>query len=332
MKKQLDKIVETRDSKYGLYFDYAIQFLILLSVISFTIETIPDLEERTRNVLEKIEIICITIFSLEYLIRLYIAKNKTTFVFSFYGLIDLLAILPFYLALGFDLRSARILRFLRLFRLIKLIRYNKAIKRFQRAFIMIKQELIMFSFVSFILFYLSAVGIYYFENAKNKTTFVFSFYGLIDLLAILPFYLALGFDLRSARILRFLRLFRLIKLIRYNKAIKRFQRAFIMIKQELIMFSFVSFILFYLSAVGIYYFENSVQPEAFSSIFSSMWWSVVTLTTVGYGDIVPITIGGRIFTFVILMLGLGIIAIPSGMISSALTEARAMEKKENQEK
>ena len=162
MKKQLDKIVETRDSKYGLYFDYAIQFLILLSVISFTIETIPDLEERTRNVLEKIEIICITIFSLEYLIRLYIAKNKTTFVFSFYGLIDLLAILPFYLALGFDLRSARILRFLRLFRLIKLIRYNKAIKRFQRAFIMIKQELIMFSFVSFILFYLSAVGIYYF--------------------------------------------------------------------------------------------------------------------------------------------------------------------------
>ena len=240
MKKQLDKIVETRDSKYDLYFDYAIQFLILLSVISFTIETIPDLEERTRNVLEKIEIICITIFSLEYLIRLYIAKNKTTFVFSFYG--------------------------------------------------------------------------------------------LIDLLAILPFYLALGFDLRSARILRFLRLFRLIKLIRYNKAIKRFQRAFIMIKQELIMFSFVSFILFYLSAVGIYYFENSVQPEAFSSIFSSMWWSVVTLTTVGYGDIVPITIGGRIFTFVILMLGLGIIAIPSGMISSALTEARAMEKKENQEK
>jgi voltage-gated potassium channel len=101
-----------------------------------------------------------------------------------------------------------------------------------------------------------------------------------------------------------------------------------MIKQELIMFSVVSLILFYLSAVGIYYFENRVQPDAFSSIFSSLWWSVVTLTTVGYGDIVPITIGGRIFTFIILMIGLGIIAIPSGMISSALTEARAMEKEE----
>ena len=79
---------------------------------------------------------------------------------------------------------------------------------------------------------------------------------------------------------------------------------------------------------GIYYFENRVQPDAFSSIFSSLWWSVVTLTTVGYGDIVPITIGGRIFTFIILMIALGIIAIPSGMISSALTEARAMEKEE----
>ena len=94
------------------------------------------------------------------------------------------------------------------------------------------------------------------------------------------------------------------------------------------MFSLVSFILIYLSAVGIYYFENTVQPEAFSSIFSSLWWSVVTLTTVGYGDVIPVTIGGRIFTFIILMIGLGIIAIPSGMISSALTEARDMEKAE----
>jgi len=99
-----------------------------------------------------------------------------------------------------------------------------------------------------------------------------------------------------------------------------------MIKEELIMFSVVSLILIYLSAVGIYYFEISVQPEVFSSIFSSLWWSVVTLTTVGYGDAVPLTIGGGIFTFIILMIGLGIIVIPSGMISSALTEARSLEK------
>ena len=161
---------------------------------------------------------------------------------------------------------------------------------------------------------------------KKKLKFIFSFYGIIDLLAILPYYLSFGFDLRSARVLRFLRLFRLMRLVRYSKAINRFSVAFKMIKEELVMFSVVSVILFYISAVGIYYFENAVQPETFSSIFSSLWWSVVTLTTVGYGDAVPITIGGRIFTFIILMIGLGIIAIPSGMISSALTEARDIEK------
>ena len=168
MKDKIDQIVETRETKFGLYFDYFIQVLILLSIASFSVETIPDLDSKTIYFLEKFELVCIVVFTLEYLIRFYIAKSKTGFAFSFYGLIDLLAILPFYLALGFDLRSARILRFLRLFRIIKLIRYNKAIRRFQNAFIMIKQELIMFSVVSLILFYLSAVGIYYFENREGS--------------------------------------------------------------------------------------------------------------------------------------------------------------------
>jgi voltage-gated potassium channel len=233
MKEKIDQIVGTRETKAGLYFDYVIQFLILLSILAFTIETIPNLEEKTISLLNKIELVFIIIFSIEYIIRIYIAKNKFKFIFSFYG--------------------------------------------------------------------------------------------IIDLLAILPFYLSFGFDLRSARILRFLRIFRIIKLIRYNKAINRFTIAFKMIKEELIMFSVFSLILIYLSAVGIYYFENEVQPDSFSSIFSSLWWSIVTLTTVGYGDAIPITVGGRIFTFLILMIGLGIIAIPSGMISSALTEARNLE-------
>ncbi len=235
MKEKIDQIVDSRETKAGLYFDYFIQVLILLSILSFTIETIPDLEQRTIEILNIFEIVCIVIFSIEYIFRIYIAKSKLKFIFSFYG--------------------------------------------------------------------------------------------IIDLLAILPFYLSFGFDLRSARILRFLRLFRLVKLVRYNKAINRFTVAFRLIREELVMFSVVSIILIYLSAVGIYYFENAVQPASFSSIFSSLWWSVVTLTTVGYGDVVPITVGGRVFTFVILMIGLGIIAIPSGMISSALTEARNLEKK-----
>jgi len=87
--------------------------------------------------------------------------------------------------------------------------------------------------------------------------------------------------------------------------------------------------MFYLSGVGIYYFENEAQPEAFSSIFHSLWWSVITLTTVGYGDIYPITAGGKIFTFFILIIGLGIVSIPAGLIASALSKARTMESDED---
>jgi voltage-gated potassium channel len=71
--------------------------------------------------------------------------------------------------------------------------------------------------------------------------------------------------------------------------------------------------------VGIYYFENAAQPEAFKSIFHSFWWAIVTLTTVGYGDVYPITLGGKIFTSIIVLIGLGIVAVPTGLIASALT-------------
>ncbi|MDX1472241.1 MAG: potassium channel family protein, partial [Flavobacteriaceae bacterium] len=79
--------------------------------------------------------------------------------------------------------------------------------------------------------------------------------------------------------------------------------------------------LIYFAAVGIYYFEHEVQPDKFSSIFDSLWWAIITLTTVGYGDVYPITIGGKVFTFFILMIGLGIVAVPTGIISSALTNS-----------
>jgi voltage-gated potassium channel len=79
-----------------------------------------------------------------------------------------------------------------------------------------------------------------------------------------------------------------------------------------------SLVLIYFSAVGIYYFEREAQPVAFSSVFESLWWSVCTLTTVGYGDVYPITAGGRIFTFLILLIGLSIIAIPTSILSNAM--------------
>lgn len=161
--------------------------------------------------------------------------------------------------------------------------------------------------------------------ADRRLTFIFSFFGLVDLAAILPFYLATGLDLRSIRVVRLLRLFRVFKLVRYSKAIQRFHTAFLIAKEELALFFMVATMLFYFAAVGVYYFENSAQPELFASVFHSLWWAVITLTTVGYGDVYPVTIGGRIFTFFVLMIGLGIIAVPTGILASALSKARDME-------
>ncbi|MCC5933304.1 MAG: ion transporter [Candidatus Cyclonatronum sp.] len=157
--------------------------------------------------------------------------------------------------------------------------------------------------------------------AENKRAYLFSFYGLIDLIAILPFFLLTSVDLRAVRVVRLLQLFRILKIVRYSRALMRYHMAFKKIKEELVIFFSATCFLIYLSAVGIYYFEHSAQPEAFSSIFHSLWWAVATLTTVGYGDAFPITTGGRIFTFFILMIGLAIIAVPSGLLASALQRA-----------
>ena len=142
----------------------------------------------------------------------------------------------------------------------------------------------------------------------------------MDLLAILPFYLSFGVDLRTLRAFRLLRLFKILRLPKYARAIKRIRLA--LIKEEMILFLSLSGVLLYLSSVGIYYFEHAAQPEVFTSVLHSLWWSLITLTTVGYGDMYPITAGGKLFTFAVLLVGLGIISIPAGLIASALSKAR----------
>ncbi|QDV86067.1 ion transporter [Planctomycetes bacterium TBK1r] len=155
--------------------------------------------------------------------------------------------------------------------------------------------------------------------------FAASFLGIIDLMAIMPFYLSLGFDLRAIRAFRLMRLVRVLKLARYNRAIARFHRAFVIAREEFILFGFVAMILLYLAAVGIHHFEHDAQPEAFASVFHSLWWAVATLTTVGYGDVYPITPGGKVFTTLLLVIGLGIVSVPAGLIASALGKAREIE-------
>jgi voltage-gated potassium channel len=234
--KKLKRVIEETDTISGRIFDLSIQLLVIISIVSFSIETLPNLSTTVQNYLRLAETVVVIIFTLEYLLRFIVTNKKMKFIFSFSSTVDLLAILPFYLSTGIDLRSLRIFRLFRIARVLKLVRFTNAIEHFAVAFREIKDELKVF---------------------------------FITMLFVL-----------------------------------------------------------YLSAVGIYYFENPVQPEIFSSIFHSLWWGVTTLTTVGYGDMYPITVGGRIFTFFILLIGLGIVAVPTGLISTALSSTANRYKKE----
>tara|TARA_Y100001934_G_scaffold109786_1_gene134481 strand:+ start:442 stop:1089 length:648 start_codon:yes stop_codon:yes gene_type:complete len=153
--------------------------------------------------------------------------------------------------------------------------------------------------------------------------YAFTFLGLVDLVAILPFFLSGILDLRAIRVLRLLRLFRILKLARYTTALNRLAVAFKSIKRELIVSLSGAGIILYLASIGIYHFEKEAQPETFGTVFDCMWWATATLTTVGYGDVYPVTAGGKIFTFFILLIGLGIVAIPTALFASAMISARS---------
>ncbi len=107
-----------------------------------------------------------------------------------------------------------------------------------------------------------------------------------------------------------------------------FAEAFRSIREELILFFVMTLVMLFLAAAGIYHFENTAEPETFASIFHSLWRSVA-MTTVGYGDIYPITVGGKIFTFFVLLIGLGIVAVPTGLIATSLNQIKSKEAKDD---
>lgn len=179
------------------------------------------------------------------------------------------------------------------------------------------------SIVIFSLEYLYRISYSFTNNGlKGVLNYIFSFFGLIDLISILPFYLNqfINLDGRFLRILRLFRLTRIFKFGRDSNSLKLFTKALVSVREQLLFTLFLSALTILFSASAIYYLENEAQPDKFSSITESVWWATISLATVGYGDVYPITVGGKIFATIISLVGIGVVAIPTGVISASFVE------------
>lgn len=155
------------------------------------------------------------------------------------------------------------------------------------------------------------------SRIKSAFKFIFSVYGIIDLLAILPFYLRMiKVDLRFLRLLRFIRFFRILKLNRYNNSMALIWEVLKEKKSELAITGFIALLILLISSFLMYYIEGAKQPDAFPNILASIWWAVATLTTVGYGDVYPVTALGKLISGLIAILGIGVVALPTGIIGA----------------
>jgi voltage-gated potassium channel len=179
--------------------------------------------------------------------------------------------------------------------------------------------------------------------SRNKlisiVRFIFSPMGLVDLLSILPFYTSkifLGVDARIVRILRLMRLLRLLKLTRHLDSIRLVKTVVYKKKHELFVTAFIVFLLLIISSTLMYEIEHDAQPDKFPNVLSAFWWSIATLTTIGYGDVYPITSLGKVISAMISLIGIGFIALPTGIISSGFIDEfrdayKAKEEKEEEE-
>lgn len=161
----------------------------------------------------------------------------------------------------------------------------------------------------------------YASPVRGRLRFAVTPLALIDLFAVLPFYIPfLGLDLRFIRAVRLFRLFRVAKLGRYSMALRTVGRALSAKKEELLTSVFFLLLLLLLASSLMYFAENKAQPERFSSIPSAMWWGVVTLTTVGYGDVYPVTGVGKALASITAILGIAMFALPTGILGAAFIE------------
>ncbi len=162
-------------------------------------------------------------------------------------------------------------------------------------------------------------------TSENKRAYAISFYGIIDLIALLPILIHGAASLRVLRLLRVLRVMRLLKVTRYTNALDRYNQALKSIAAEATLFGSVAFVFIVSFSFLIYEVEHEAQPEAYSNIFDSVWWAVISLTSVGYGDVFPVTAAGRMLTVAMVLTGMGIVAVPTALLASALSRAHSDE-------
>ncbi len=252
IQKRTYEIVEAADEGdiQSKIFDITIMALVVLNVICMIIETVPEIRESYGKLLNRLELISVIIFTIEYILRLW--------------------------SCGVSAKYA---------------------------------------------------------GVKGRIKHALTPMAIIDLLAIMPFYLRfIKVDLRVIRILRLFRIFRIAKLGRYNKGIKLLKGVLSDKKEELCLTMIIMFFMLIISSSIMYFVEHEAQPEGFSSIPASMWWGVCTLTTVGYGDLYPITIMGKFMASIMSILGIGMFALPAGILAGGFESALTAEKEEKRAK
>jgi len=181
-------------------------------------------------------------------------------------------------------------------------------------------SLIIFSIEYFLRVYSCVAEKGNYSNFIHRVRFMLKPMSIIDLLCILPLFIYGDLDLRTLRLFRTFRIFRILKIGRYSKSLQNLCQAFANKSDELILTIVIIFFLILISSSLLFLCEHEAQPENFSSIPASMWWGVITLTTIGYGDVYPITLMGKLFTAAIAVLGLGLFALPAGIIASGFSE------------
>jgi voltage-gated potassium channel len=225
------QIIFEADTRAGMIFDISLLLLILVSVVVISLETVQTLAESQRSGLRVVEWVLTGLFTIEYVMRVIVVSDRRRYMFSFMGLVDLLALLPTYASL----------------------------------------------------------------------------------------FIADAQALQVIRALRLLRVFRLLELGPFLQEGNTLLRAFTASRYKIAVFLGTILIIVVIQGALIYFVEHKVN-EGFSSIPRSIYWAVVTLTTVGYGDISPITIPGQALATVLMLLGYGVIAVPTGIVTAQLTQ------------